>query len=195
MTDSRFERYDLNHKVDTYIRQYDKAVRQADIVTDIGEFFLPRELRDFIESKAVYAELRWPHFAGNEYATEEDLTWERFDSLKLLQKSTGLPGSVNEQVLYRIIERGGNRIGARRGLLFAQDFGLDVNVPVAYAIDWTDPDLFDLLEPLVAQLNVDTVCPVNYFARNSDGLRNVDEMRLEEVLSKLSFWRVTAERS
>jgi len=193
MVNSKFQKYDLNNKVDTFIIQYDKAVKQAHIFTDIGEFHFPRELRDFIESKAVYSELRWPQvygtrsIAGNEHTSEEDLTWERFDELKPLHKSTGLPGSVDQQVLYRIIERGGNRIGARRGLLFAQDFGLDVNVPVAYSVDWSDPHLYDFLEPLIPQLNLDTVCPVDYFARNSDNLRNVEEVRLEEVLSKLLF--------
>jgi len=192
MANSKFQKYDLNHKVDTFVTQYDKAVRQANIVIEIGEFHFPRELRDFIESKAVYAEFRWPQvygvgcFAGNEHAFEEDLTWERFDELKPSHKSTGLPGDINQQVLYRVIERGGNRIGARRGVLFAQDFGLDVNVPVSYAIDWSDPHLYDFLKPLVPQLNLDIVCPANYFARNSDNLRNVEEVRLEEVLSKLS---------
>jgi len=194
MANSKFKEYDLNHKVDTFVRQYDKALRKTDAVTDIGEFHFPRELKDFIEFKAVYAELRWPsvyysHWIEKEGKKTEDaqqrFTWEQFEN----SRDFGFPvldltdKDIDQQVLYRIIERGGIRIGARRGVLFAQDFGLDVNVPVAYAVDWSDPHLYDFLEPLVSQLNLDTVCPANYFERNSDCLRNVKELRLEEVLS------------
>jgi len=119
-------------------------------------------------------------------------TWEQFEN----SRNFGFPKleltvqDLNNQVLHRVIERGGNQSGAKRGVLFAQDFGLDINVPVAYAIDWNDPHLHDFLEPLIPQLNLDTICPVNYFSRNSDNLKNVEEVRLGEVLSKLLVRRL-----
>ena len=58
MVNSKFQKYDLNHKVDTFVAQYYKTLRQTHVVTDIGEFHFPRELRDFTESKAVYIEMR-----------------------------------------------------------------------------------------------------------------------------------------
>ncbi len=132
MVNSKFQKYDLNHKVDTFIAQYDRSLRQAHIVTDIGEFHFPRELKDFIESKAVYAEMRWPsvyygHWMENENQrtadAEKTFTWEQFQN----SRDFGFPRldlseqDIDQQVLYRIIERGGNRSGARRGVLFAQD--------------------------------------------------------------------------
>ena len=194
MLNSKFQKYDLNNKVNTFIVEYEKAIKRSKFLTDIGEFYFPRKLRDFIESKAVYAELRWPEvynddegFIGNKFTTQEDLTWERFDKLNPFYITKELPGDVNQQVLYRIIERDGNRTGPRRGVLFSQDFGLDLNIPVSYSIDWCDPHLYDFLKPLIPQLNLDTICPTNYFERNSNNLKNINEIKLEEILSRLSI--------
>lgn len=43
--------------------------------------------------------------------------------------------------MYRIIERGGNRIGPKRAFLFAKEFGRDISIPMMYAIDYSDPGL------------------------------------------------------
>ncbi len=194
MIPTKFTKYDLNRKVDQFLDIYTVDLKKR--LTDFGNFSAPRELRDFIESKAVYAELRWPQvygvggYFGNEHSIEDDLTWSRFNELKPFRFSKELPDIINLPVLYRIIERGGNRIGPRRGVLFAQDFGLDMNIPVSYGIDWSDPHLYEYLEQFRSQLNIDTLCPVNYFSRNSFSLRNVDEMRLEKVLAKLSERKV-----
>ena len=44
-------------------------------------------------------------------------------------------------VMYRIIERGGNRIGPRRAFLFAKEFGRNIDIPIMYGIDYSDPGL------------------------------------------------------
>lgn len=44
-------------------------------------------------------------------------------------------------VMYRIIERGGNRIGPRRGFLFAKEFNRNIDIPLVYGIDRSDPCL------------------------------------------------------
>ncbi len=196
MADVKFEKYDLNPNVDRFIGDYNKALRNAHIVTDIGEFHFPGDLRNFIESKAVYAELRWPfiyhdHCMKNEGETEyaqRMFTWEQFEkSIDFGFPILNLTDSdINKHVLYRIIERGGNRIGPRRGVLFAQDFELDINVPVAYAIDWSDPYLYDFLKPLVQQLDLNMLCPANYFCRTSDSLNDIQEVRLKDVLESIS---------
>lgn len=41
-------------------------------------------------------------------------------------------------VMYRIIERGGPKLGARRAFLFAKEFGRDIDVPMMYGVDSSD---------------------------------------------------------
>ena len=197
---SKFERYDLNHKVDAFIKDYDKALRKAQVVTDIGEFHLPKDLRNYIESKAVYAEMTWPYVYYSHWLERDNLRNEpkqllefneiegpineRFPRLNFTNKD------INTQVLYRIMERGGDRIGPRRGVLFAQDAGLDINIPVSYSIDYSDPYLYDFLEPLVSRLDLDTICPEFYFARSSDEMKEVEETRLKEIMYVLVDRRI-----
>lgn len=44
-------------------------------------------------------------------------------------------------VMYKIIKRGGTRLGCRRAFLFAKEFDRDINIPMRYGIDFTDPGL------------------------------------------------------
>ena len=53
-----------------------------------------------------------------------------FDTLHLPVFVT-LSGCLN-CVMYRIIERGGNRIGPRRGFLFAKEFGRNIDIPMIF---------------------------------------------------------------
>ena len=194
MSVSRFQEYDLDKKVDDFVQDYSREITRRDVGTDIGKFCFPRELRNLIESKAVYAELKWRCVYG--YLDKERkqiveksrqiFTWEQFNGLILPEfpKLDLTNSDINQQVLHRVIERGGNRVGSRRGALFAQNADLDINVPVSYAIDWSDPDLYDFLESLISQLNLDTICPVNYFSRISEDLENIEEMKLGEVISR-----------
>ena len=89
--------------------------------------------------------------------------------------------------LYRIIESGGNRIGSRRALLFAREMNLGIEEPVQYSIDFSDPYLVKFLNPLIPELNLDMVCPLGYFLRNSNSLDNVQEITLRDVLIKLKY--------
>ena|SRR3989344_3034737 len=197
MLDSKFKKYDLNHKVDNFIDKYEKALKKVHVYTDIGNYHIPKYLKNFIESKAVYSELRWPsvyysHWRETEKQRTEEaqkiFTWDIFKNLSVYGdfRRDLMDSDINQHVLYRIIERGGNRSGPRRGVLFTEDFGLDLNIPVSYAIDWSDPCLYEFLEPLIPQLNPETICPVNYFSRSSPNLKNVDEVKLGKIISKLS---------
>lgn len=195
-----FKKYDLNHKVDTFIKEYSERLKKTGGVTDIGEFYVPQRLRDFIESKAVYAELRWP-YAYSSYTMDyirqrrEDaskiFTWEKFekfgglDDPRMVYDATTTEQEINQQALYRVIERGGARSGSRRGVLFAQEFGLDINIPVSYGVDLSDPQLYFFLEPLIPELNLETICPVGYFMRNSKSLNHIKEIKLEDLLLRL----------
>jgi len=44
---------------------------------------------------------------------------------------------VLNAVLYNIIKNGGTRFGPRRGLLFAKEYGLNIDIPVIYGVEGT----------------------------------------------------------
>ena len=72
-------------------------------------------------------------------------------------------------VMYRIIERGGNRIGPRRGFLFAEEFNRNIDIPVMYGIDTSDPKLRDFINVYInAGGNPDLECFINYHSREND---------------------------
>ena len=85
-------------------------------------------------------------------------------------------------VMYRIIERGGNRVGPRRAFLFAKEFGRDINVPMQYAADTTDPYLRTFInEYLKAGGTQDLVCYRNYFMRASANAK-LESLTIRELL-------------
>ena len=70
--------------------------------------------------------------------------------------------------MYRIIERGGNRIGPKRAFLFAKEFGRDISIPMMYAIDYSDPGLrLFINEYIKAGGSKDLECLVGYFSKVS----------------------------
>ena len=192
---SLFEKYDLDHKVNLFVQRYDSAVRKGGTLTNTGEFFAPKGLRNYIEAMAVFAELRFPHvyYFGRADEKRNDESRKKFDwdDFNLNFPVPPLPhlfndSMVKEAALLRIIERGGNRAGARRGLLFAKEFGFSESIPVQYSIDYSDPYLREFLEPLISCLSPDLLCPVNYFLRTSDAYKEVHEEKLIDILSKLN---------
>ena len=67
-------------------------------------------------------------------------------------------------VMYRIIERGGNRIGPRRAFIFAKEFKRNIDIPLIYGIDTTDPKLRHFInEYLKSGGNPNLTCYINYF--------------------------------
>lgn len=75
--------------------------------------------------------------------------------------------SILNCVMYRIIERGGNRIGPRRGLMFAKEFNTDINIPMIYGVDFSDPGLHLFIdEYLKLGGNINLECIVNYGMRD-----------------------------
>lgn len=85
-------------------------------------------------------------------------------------------------VMYRLIERGGNRVGPRRAFLFAKEFGRDINVPMQYGGDTSDPYLRNFInEYLKAGGTQDLVCYRNYFMRASAN-ENPESLTIRELL-------------
>ncbi len=71
-------------------------------------------------------------------------------------------------VMYRIIERGGNRIGPRRALLFAKEFKRNIDIPMMYGVDYSDPGLRIFInEYIKAGGSTSLECLVGYFDRVS----------------------------
>ena len=81
---------------------------------------------------------------------------------KWIQQKEG----ILDCAMYRIIERGGNRIGPRRAFLFAKEFGRSIDIPMMYAVDYSDPGLrLFMNEYIKAGGSKDLKCYVGYFSR------------------------------
>lgn len=301
----------LDAKVDDYIKwNFENMVRGK--YTDIGEYWVPIELRNFIEKMAVWYELRYPdyeinrlmHCAGQEgikvsnvmfndnsyindlfdensdvraidwdefyntHAFIKSLPWEEryrfqraryrdlvyvdpnytlhspmeverktahlhltsrgfveaaegFDSysnykvtneqlkgmhvkdvVKLLKENgitlpsdNELEATINDAekwikqkegmldaVMYRIIERGGSRMGPRRGFLFAKEFGRNIDIPMMYAIDRSDPGLrLFINEYIKAGGSKDLMCYVGYFSRTNK-MEKLDTISIQDLI-------------
>lgn len=80
-----------------------------------------------------------------------------------------LRNGILDCVMYRVIERGGPRIGPRRGFLFAKEFKRNIDIPMMYGVDTADPDLRRFTnEYLKAGGSKELVCYENYFSREDD---------------------------
>lgn len=93
-----------------------------------------------------------------------------------------------DSIMYRIIERGGNRFGPRRGFIFAKEFGRNIDIPMSYGIDTSDPGLDKFIEEyLNAGGRTNLICYPNYFSRKSDFIRvkvkELNEYIKEEEMS------------
>ena len=83
---------------------------------------------------------------------------------KWIQQKEG----ILDCAMYRIIERGGNRIGPRRAFLFAKEFSRSIDIPMMYAVDHSDPGLrLFMNEYIKAGGSKDLKCYVGYFSRAS----------------------------
>lgn len=87
------------------------------------------------------------------------------DTIEYIDKRKYQLEKMLDAVMYRIIERGGNRIGPRRGLLFAKEFGRNIDIPMMCGIDTTDPGLENFINEYInAGGNENLVCYKNYFS-------------------------------
>ncbi len=84
--------------------------------------------------------------------------------LQDIDKHLMMQEGLLDSVMYRIIERGGNRIGPRRGFLFAQEFKRNIDIPVMYGADYSDPGLRRFInEYIKAGGSKELVCYSGYF--------------------------------
>lgn len=282
--------YDLNDKVEEFIEWYKNNMVKG-LYTDIGEYHLPNEMRNFIEKIAVWYELRYPNDKvnliiesnkklksleniikqNNKQTNQETEIYSIksfYDALSNEEKfylsqpnyrsivywkgvlcsahlhlskngtvemsecmDTVIPGISNEDLegknikevvkiirekgiiipedseltkaiqdynnlnyqkeeilncaMYRIIERGGNRIGPKRAFLFAKEFGRDISIPMMYAIDYSDPGLrFFINEYIKAGGSKDLECLVEYFSKVSKD-EPLEKVSIQELILTL----------
>ena len=67
-------------------------------------------------------------------------------------------------VMYRIIERGGSEIGPRRALIFAKEFGRNIDIPMKYGVERSDLAIRQFVsEYIKAGGTPDLECYLGYF--------------------------------
>lgn len=94
-------------------------------------------------------------------------------------------------VMYRIIERGGNRVGPRRALLFAKEFERNIDIPMMYGVDYSDPGLKNFInEYIKAGGSKDLMCYVEYFNRKSKK-EKLDTVSIQELIRSVHNDSVT----
>ena len=91
-----------------------------------------------------------------------------------------------ECVMYRIIELGGKIAGPRRALLFAQEFGTDIDIPMMYGVDSSDKELKDFIITYInAGGHDDLECYVDYLSR-IHRFQRVNTITVRSLLTKLN---------
>ena len=84
-----------------------------------------------------------------------------------------------------IYERGGNRIGPRRAFLFAKEFGRNIEIPMMYGVDYSDPGLRKFInEYIKAGGSKDLLCYVGYFSRASK-TEKIDIVSMQELIRSI----------
>lgn len=105
---------------------------------------------------------------------------------KWIQQKEG----ILDCAMYRIIERGGNRIGPRRAFLFAKEFGRNIDIPMMYAIDRSDPGLrLFMNEYIKSGGSKNLECYVGYFSRASKK-EKLDTVTIQDLI--LTLWNNAA---
>lgn len=92
-------------------------------------------------------------------------------------------------VMYKIIERGGNIIGPRRGYLFAKEFNRNLDIPMMYAASTYDSKNGELANQYLDDGgNSDLECYNNYFLR--DDKANLRLISIEDIINEREIVRI-----
>lgn len=140
---------------DGYINEVDDLadLDKSKVVIPIVNSFLDKHLTDII-----------PFFKRNEMIGINNELEQAVDNDKI--ETIRLEGLL-DSVMYRIIERGGNRIGPYRAFLFALEFNRNIEIPIQYGYDPSDPHLREFVnEYFKAGGSKDITCYIDYFFRN-----------------------------
>lgn len=124
----------------------DKINKYESIIDEVKTYYAVRGMHFFFED----GQFNGMHVKElYEFLKKAEVDEEQLKRLKNLIDSYELEVRQRELILdttlYRIIERGGIRVGPRRGLLFARDFNRNIDIPMMYAYDSSDPRLRSFL--------------------------------------------------
>ena len=123
---------------------------------------------------------------GIELSENNELEKTINEANKWIQQKEG----ILDCAMYRIIERGGNRIGPRRAFLFAKEFGRNIDIPMMYAVDRSDPGLrLFMNEYIKSGGSKDLECYVGYFSRASKK-EKLDTVTIQDLI--LTLWNDAA---
>lgn len=104
------------------------------------------------------------------------------EAIAVVEKWDNLKEETLNCVMYRIIERGGNRIGPRRAFIFAKEFGRNIDIPMMYGVDYSDPGLRHFInEYIKAGGSTELVCYEGYFYRKAS-TQTVSTVSLKRLL-------------
>ena len=91
--------------------------------------------------------------------------------------------------MYKIIERGGNIIGPRRGYLFAKEFNRNLDIPMMYGASTYDSKNVDFANQYLDDGgNSDLECYNNYFLR--DNKANLRLVSVEDIINEREIARI-----
>ena len=118
--------------------------------TDLDSYFVGKHIKEVLQY------LRSNNISLNPNNNlEEEIKWH--------DKWVFLKDEFLNCVMYRIIERGGNRIGPRRAFLFAKEFNRNIDIPMMYGVDTSDPGLKLFVDEYIkAGGSIDLICYENY---------------------------------
>ena len=106
--------------------------------------------------------------------------------IKKYERSSILKERFLNSILYRIIERGGNRIGPRRAFMFAKEFNLNIDIPMMYSIDMSDPGLrLFMNEYIKSGGKKDLNCYIDYFNKINDS-DIINTISIQELILTLN---------
>ncbi len=101
---------------------------------------------------------------------------EEFDNLSYQRE-----GMLN-CAMYRIIERGGRRMGPRRAFLFAKEFNRNKDIPMKYAVDYSDAGLRTFINEYLKSGGVkDLECYIDYFSSKNKN-DSLDTISIQELI-------------
>lgn len=150
-------------------------VREAEGVDCYSKFKVTNEE---LKGKHVKEVIKLLKEKGITLPNDNELESEINNVEKFIKEKEGMLDAV----MYRIIERGGNRMGPRRGFLFAKEFGRNIDIPMMYAIDRSDPGLrLFINEYIKAGGSKDLVCYIGYFSRTNK-TKKLDKITIQDLI-------------
>lgn len=106
------------------------------------------------------------------------------EAIKKVENYNYQKNEMLNSVMYRIIERGGYIMGPRRGLLFAKEFKRNIEIPMMYGVDYSDPGLRIFMNEYIKEggsKNID--CYVNYF--QNDNNAQIEMISVQELIKTI----------